>query len=169
MSSQTEILIEKLEEYVDHCKWFPLSTVKIVVNKDEIEAMLRELRTVSMTERRGSVETEILLEKLEKYIGQCKFYPLSTVKIVVNKDEIDAMLRELRTVPMVERRGSRKKVMESYDQNKNCKSCNDLRWHPNKGFYCLVSDCNPCTTLEDVKAIYKRAGVAQDNQGEVLS
>ena len=44
MSSRIEQIIEEIEEYVDSCKYQPLSTTKIVVNKEELEEMLRELR-----------------------------------------------------------------------------------------------------------------------------
>ena len=44
MSSSIEQIIEEIEEYVDSCKYQPLSTTKIVVNKEEIEELLRELR-----------------------------------------------------------------------------------------------------------------------------
>ena len=44
MSSRFEQIIEEIEEYVDSCKYQPLSTTKIVVNKEEIEELLRELR-----------------------------------------------------------------------------------------------------------------------------
>lgn len=44
MSSRIEQIIEEIEEYVDSCKYQPLSTTKIIVNKEEIEELLRELR-----------------------------------------------------------------------------------------------------------------------------
>ncbi len=44
MSSRIEQIIEEIEEYIDSCKYQPLSTTKIVVNKEEIEELLRELR-----------------------------------------------------------------------------------------------------------------------------
>lgn len=44
MSSRIEQIIEEIEEYVDSCKFQPLSSTKIVVNKEEIEELLRELR-----------------------------------------------------------------------------------------------------------------------------
>ena len=44
MSSRIEQIIEEIEEYVDNCKFQPLSTTKIVVNKEELEELLRELR-----------------------------------------------------------------------------------------------------------------------------
>lgn len=44
MSSRIEQIIEEIEEYVDSCKFQPLSTTKIIVNKDQIDDLLRELR-----------------------------------------------------------------------------------------------------------------------------
>ncbi len=44
MSSRIEQIIEDIEEYVDSCKFQPLSTTKIIVNKDQIDELLRELR-----------------------------------------------------------------------------------------------------------------------------
>ncbi len=44
MSSRIEQLIGEIEEYVDSCKFQPLSTTKILVNKEELEELLVELR-----------------------------------------------------------------------------------------------------------------------------
>ncbi len=44
MSSRIEQLIDEIEEYIDGCKYQPLSNTKIVVNKEEIDELLRELR-----------------------------------------------------------------------------------------------------------------------------
>ena len=44
MSSRIEQIIDEIEEYIDHCKFQPLSTTKIIVNKDQIDELLRELR-----------------------------------------------------------------------------------------------------------------------------
>ena len=44
MSSRIEQIIEEIEEYIDSCKYQALSNSKIIVNKDEIEELLRELR-----------------------------------------------------------------------------------------------------------------------------
>lgn len=44
MSSRIEQIIEEIEEYVDSCKFQPLSTTKIIVNKDQLDELLRELR-----------------------------------------------------------------------------------------------------------------------------
>ncbi len=44
MSSRIEQIIEEIEEYVDGCKFQPLSTTKIIVNKEELEELIAELR-----------------------------------------------------------------------------------------------------------------------------
>ena len=44
MSSRIEQIIEEIEEYIDSCKFQPLSTTKIIVNKEQIDELLRELR-----------------------------------------------------------------------------------------------------------------------------
>lgn len=42
--SQIEQVITEIEEYIDSCKFQPLSTTKIIVNKDELDDLLNELR-----------------------------------------------------------------------------------------------------------------------------
>ena len=42
--SRIEQLIEEIEEYIDGCKFQPLSNTKILVNKEELEELLVELR-----------------------------------------------------------------------------------------------------------------------------
>lgn len=44
MSSKIEQLIDEIEEYIDSCKPQFMSSTNIVVNKDEIEELIRELR-----------------------------------------------------------------------------------------------------------------------------
>ena len=39
-----EQIIEEIAEYIDSCKFQPLSSTKILVNKDELEELLTELR-----------------------------------------------------------------------------------------------------------------------------
>ena len=45
MTSRIEQLIDELSEYIDNCKYQPLSNSKIIVNKDEIDELIRELRS----------------------------------------------------------------------------------------------------------------------------
>ena len=44
MSSKIEQLIDEIEEFIDSCKYQPLSSTKIIVNKEEMDELLRELR-----------------------------------------------------------------------------------------------------------------------------
>lgn len=44
MSSRIEQLIDEIEEYIDGCKYKALSNTQIIVNKEEIDELLRELR-----------------------------------------------------------------------------------------------------------------------------
>ena len=44
MSSKIEQTIAELEEYIENCKTQPFSPNKIIVNKDELEELLTELR-----------------------------------------------------------------------------------------------------------------------------
>ena len=53
MSSRIEQIIEEIEEYIDSCKFQPLSTTKIIVNKDQMDELLRELRMKTRTRSSG--------------------------------------------------------------------------------------------------------------------
>ena len=44
MMSRIEQLISEIEEYIDTCKYQALSNTKIIVNKEELEELLVELR-----------------------------------------------------------------------------------------------------------------------------
>ena len=44
MSSRIEKLIDEIETYIDNCKYQPFSNTKIIVDKEEIDELLRELR-----------------------------------------------------------------------------------------------------------------------------
>ena len=44
MNNNIEQIINELEDYIDSCKYSPLSTTKILVNKEEIEELLGELK-----------------------------------------------------------------------------------------------------------------------------
>ena len=55
MSSRIEQIIEEIEEYVDSCKYQPLSTTKIVVNKKKsksffVNFVLRSRRDQTLSE-----------------------------------------------------------------------------------------------------------------------
>ena len=44
MSSRIEQIIDEIDEFIESCKFQPLSATKIIVNKEEIEELLVELR-----------------------------------------------------------------------------------------------------------------------------
>ena len=44
MSSRIAQLIDEIETYIDNCKYQPFSNTKIIVDKEEIDELLRELR-----------------------------------------------------------------------------------------------------------------------------
>lgn len=44
MASRIEQLIDELDDYIDNCKYQPLSNTKIIVVKDEIVTLINELR-----------------------------------------------------------------------------------------------------------------------------
>ena len=46
----------------------------------------------------------------------------------------------------------------------NCKDCSALRWHPNKGFYCTVPNCNPETSKNDMRDLYLMANEMMEKQ-----
>lgn len=44
MTSNIERIIDDIEDYISNCKYAPLSSTKIIVDKEEIDQLLRELR-----------------------------------------------------------------------------------------------------------------------------
>lgn len=44
MSSRIEQIIDEIEDYIDSCKFQPLSSTKIIVNKEELDELIAELR-----------------------------------------------------------------------------------------------------------------------------
>ena len=52
MASRIEQIIEEIEEYIENCKYQPLSTTKIIVNKEEICELIGELRSKTPEEIR---------------------------------------------------------------------------------------------------------------------
>ena len=49
--SRIEQIISDIESYIDNCKFQPLSNTKIIVNKDQLEDMLNELRLITPTRK----------------------------------------------------------------------------------------------------------------------
>ena len=52
MSSKIEQIIEELENYIDGCKYAKFSNDNIIVNKDEIDSLINELRSKTPEEIR---------------------------------------------------------------------------------------------------------------------
>lgn len=61
--SKIEQIITEIEEYIDNCKFQPLSTSKIIVNKDDIDELLAELRLRTPDEIR-SIRRLLLIRML---------------------------------------------------------------------------------------------------------
>ena len=70
MASRIEQIIEEIEEYIDGCKYQALSSSKIIVNKDELEELLNELRSKTPEEikryRKMLSQRDAILEDAEK-------------------------------------------------------------------------------------------------------
>ena len=79
--SRIEQLIGEIEEYIDSCKYQPLSNTKILVNKEEMEELLVELRL--------RVPEEI--KKYQKIISQ------QDAILADAKAQADMMLNDART------------------------------------------------------------------------
>lgn len=58
-NSRIERLIDEIEDYIDSCKYQPLSNTKIIVNKDQIDALISELKQITPKE----------LEKYQKVVS----------------------------------------------------------------------------------------------------
>lgn len=76
--SKIEQVISEIEEYIDSCKFQPLSPTKIIVNKDDIDELLRELR----------LKTPDEIKKYQKIIAN--------KEAILNdaKDRADSMIAE---------------------------------------------------------------------------
>ena len=94
MSSRIEQIIEEIEEYIDSCKFQPLSTTKIIVNKDQIDELLRELRMKTPDEIKRyqkiiANKDAILADAQQKAVsGQCSiqmiFLPMLKASSVIH-------------------------------------------------------------------------------------
>ena len=113
MSSRIEQIIEEIEEFVESCKYQPLSTTKIVVNKEELEELLRELRLKTPDEIKRyqkiiSNKDAILADaqaKADSLIAEAQ----AKTKEMVSQHEVmqQAYARQMRLLPMQTNRHSR--------------------------------------------------------------
>ena len=60
MSTKIEQLIDEIEDYIENCKYVPLSNNMIKVNKDEIEELLMD--TAAMEEAISEAKTLLQCE-----------------------------------------------------------------------------------------------------------
>ena len=66
MSSRIEQLIDEIDEFIEGCKFQPLSATKIVVNKEEMEEYLRELRLKTPDEIKRY--QKIIINRTSRYL-----------------------------------------------------------------------------------------------------
>ena len=78
MNSRIEQIITEIEDYIDNCRFQPLSKTNIVVNKDEIEELLAELR----------LKTPDEIQKYQKIIAN------RDAILIDAKQKADAMLQK---------------------------------------------------------------------------
>lgn len=78
MSSKIEQLIDEIEDYIASCKYQTLSNTKIIVNKEEIDSLLRELK----------MKTPDEIKRYQKII--------SNKEAILNdaKDKAEALIKE---------------------------------------------------------------------------
>ena len=79
MSSKMEQIIEEIEEYIDGCKFQPLSSTKIIVNKEELEELIAELRAKAQAQ----VQTNELVS--EHQIMQQAYAQANEVVMIATK------------------------------------------------------------------------------------
>lgn len=90
--SKIEQMVEEIEEYIDSCKYKRFSNTEIIVNKDEIEELLRELRVKAPDEikryQKIISNKEAILQdanvKAEQMINKAQEY----TKGMINESEI---------------------------------------------------------------------------------
>ena len=85
MSSRIEQLIDEIEDYIDGCKYQPLSKTNIIVNKEEIDELLRELRMKTPDEiKRGSPDAVGLYRGIvENLLCLCGRHPYHLIGLRV--------------------------------------------------------------------------------------
>ena len=108
MSSRIEQIIDEIDEFIESCKFQPLSATKIIVNKEEIEELLRELRLKTPDEIKRyqkiiSNKDAILEDAQSKADGiiadaQAKAQELVTQHEIMQKAYAQVIVRGLRAV-----------------------------------------------------------------------
>ena len=92
MSSKIEQLIEEIEDYIDGCKYQPLSKINIIVNKEEIDELIGELRNKTPEEikqyKKIIEQREEILAKARERADKLIKDATATTNQLVNEHEI---------------------------------------------------------------------------------
>ena len=92
MSSKIEQLIEEIEDYIDGCKYQPLSKINIIVNKEEIDELIGELRNKTPDEikqyKKIIEQREEILAKARERADKLIKDATATTNQLVNEHEI---------------------------------------------------------------------------------
>ena len=92
MSSKIEQLIEEIEDYIDGCKYQALSKINIIVNKEEIDELLRELRNKTPEEikqyQKVIAQREEILEKARERANKLIEDATAQTNQLINEHEI---------------------------------------------------------------------------------
>ena len=97
MSSRMEQIIEEIEEYIDSCKFQPLSSTKIIVNKEQLEELILDRETLETKKKLGSQFAQIvyegkwftpLREAIQAFVESTQQYVTGEVKFQLYKGNI---------------------------------------------------------------------------------
>lgn len=90
--SKIEELIEEIEQYIDSCKYMIMSNTNIIVNKDEIDSLLRELRLHTPDEIRRFQKIvsnrDAIMEDAQKQAQQLLDDAAAKTKNILSEHEI---------------------------------------------------------------------------------
>ena len=86
--SRIEQLISDIESYIDNCKFQPLSNTKIIVNKEQLEDMLAELRLKTPEEVK---KYQKILNNKDAIIADAKEQAESIIKKLCNIRRITSL------------------------------------------------------------------------------
>mgnify|MGYP002622760741 CR=1 FL=1 len=92
MSSNIEKTIEEIEDYIDGCKYQPLSKINIIVNKEEIDELIAELRNRTPEEikkcKKVIEQREEILAKARERAAKMIKDTTDTTNQLINEHEI---------------------------------------------------------------------------------
>ena len=126
MSSKIEQIIEEIEDYIESCKFQPLSSTRIIINKEEIMELIAELRQrtpeeVKRYQKMISNKEAILADahaKADTIISQAQFQKNELVKEHEIMQQAYAQANEVVTI-------AQKQAQDIMDQATN--DANEIR------------------------------------------